>query len=99
MTALSVIILLHTLHKGSHALELKQILKSGIDKLKEEIEKRAGDRKPCGFTWKCNRRRGRRRTRKGWSTKRNGLSHFDELVPRSQDDLFGTLERDSNEEI
>lgn len=70
MTALSVIILLHTLHKGSHALELKQILKSGIDKLKEEIEKRAGDRKPCGFTWKCNRRRGRRRSRKGWSTKR-----------------------------
>lgn len=29
----------------------------------------------------------------------NGLSHFDELVPRSQDDLFGTLERDANEEI
>lgn len=67
MTALSAIILLHTLHKGSQALELKQILKSGIDKLKEEIEKRVEDRKPCGFTWKCNGRRGRRRRRKGWS--------------------------------
>ena len=29
----------------------------------------------------------------------NVLSHFDELVPRGQDDFFGTMEKDSNEEI
>lgn len=58
LAALSVALLLHAFHQ-SQASELSQLLEDEIQELKDEIEKR-GNRKPCGFTWRCKRRRSRR---------------------------------------
>lgn len=59
LVALSVALLLHA-SRQTHASELSQLLDKEIQDLKDEIEKRGGKRKPCGFTWFCKRRRSRR---------------------------------------
>lgn len=59
LAALGVIILLHTLHQGQ-ASELSELLEKGIAEVKDEIDKRGKKRPPCGFTWRCRRRR------RGW---------------------------------
>ena len=59
LAALSIAILVHV-SRHTHASELSQLLNMEIQDLNDEIEKRGKKRKPCGFTWFCKRRRGRR---------------------------------------
>lgn len=56
LTALSIVLLLQA-SRHTHASELSQLLDKEIRDLKDEIEKRGKQRKPCGFTWFCRRRR------------------------------------------
>ncbi|KAJ7394482.1 hypothetical protein OS493_000294 [Desmophyllum pertusum] len=71
LAVLSVAVFLQTEHQGQ-ASELSQLLENEIEELKDEIEKRdEKPRPPCGFTWRCKRRRSNRGRKK-----RNEISYY-----------------------
>lgn len=92
LAVISVLILLYTSHQ-SQASELSQLLVNEIAELKDEIKKRGSQKPPCGFTWRCQRRR-RRRAKSFWG-KRTGISHQSGTFSLGSDDFDDALNDDT----